>query len=391
VSASPAGTAPAPAVASPASPGRVIFIDLARAVAVLLMVQGHTIDALLHPDLRWSLSYNAWLFIRGLTSCTFLFLSGAAFSITAIRHWDQQRTFTWRWFRRVRRFAFFLALGYLIHFPMGRFWHLQFANEERWRSFLTVDILQNTASTLLVLQAFVWVCRTPRTFLWLTASLCVALVFLTPLAYGVDWVRHVPLWLASYMYPGTGSLFPLFPWAGYALAGAAFGVAVAPYSTRDKLPGLELLMFRAGGGLVIASSLLAQLTFEPYSTYDWWRVSPVHFALRLGCVLLLLAGFTWVSLRLRRLATPLQALAEESLLVYAVHVAVLYGSLWNVGLGPRLGWQQPAAVLQWILVLWAAMIALAWTWNWLQHAHPRLAVLSRVTTITSLIYPLARP
>jgi uncharacterized membrane protein len=390
VTESPAGTAP-PASAPPASPGRVIFIDLARAVAVLLMVQGHAIDALLHPDHRWSLSYNAWLFIRGLTSCTFLFLSGAAFSITAIRHWDDQRAFTRRWFRRVRRLTFFLALGYLIHFPMGRFWHLRFATEERWRSFLAVDILQNTAATLLLLQAFIWVCRSPRSFLRLTAGLCAALVLLTPAVYGVDWVRHVPLWLASYMYQGTGSLFPLFPWAGYALAGAAFGVAIAPYSTRDKLPGLELVMFRAGGGLVIASSLLAQLTFEPYSTYDWWRVSPVHFALRVGCVLLLLSGFTWISLRLQRLATPLQALAEESLLVYAVHVAVLYGSLWNVGLGPRLGWQQPAGVLQVIVLMWVAMTAMAWTWNWVQRVHPRVAIASRLTTIASLIFPLARP
>ena len=105
MAASIAGTAPGTG-APPASPGRVVFIDLARAVAVLLMVQGHTIDALLHPDFRWSVSYNAWLFVRGLTSCTFLFLSGTAFSITAIRHWDQQRSFTPRWFRRVRRFEF---------------------------------------------------------------------------------------------------------------------------------------------------------------------------------------------------------------------------------------------------------------------------------------------
>ena len=31
---------------------RVIFIDLMRAIAVLQMVQGHTIDVLLAPDLE---------------------------------------------------------------------------------------------------------------------------------------------------------------------------------------------------------------------------------------------------------------------------------------------------------------------------------------------------
>lgn len=69
---------PAPGTASAPGRSRILFIDLARAVAVLLMVQGHTIDALLAPEYRTSLQYNAWLYLRGLTSCTFLFLSGAA-------------------------------------------------------------------------------------------------------------------------------------------------------------------------------------------------------------------------------------------------------------------------------------------------------------------------
>jgi uncharacterized membrane protein len=91
----PPGTASS-AGGPPVSGGRILFIDLARAIAVLLMVQGHTIDALLHPDFRTSLQYNAWLYLRGLTSCTFLFLSGAAFSLTALRHWDDQRRFSRR-------------------------------------------------------------------------------------------------------------------------------------------------------------------------------------------------------------------------------------------------------------------------------------------------------
>ena len=388
---SPAGTLPAPAGTSPAPPGRVVFIDLARAVAVLLMVQGHTIDALLHPDHRWSIGYNAWLFIRGLTSCTFLFLSGTAFSITAIRHWDDQRTFSRRWFRRVRRFAFFLALGYLIHFPMGRFWHLQFANEERWQSFLVVDILQNTASTLLLLQAFVWMCRTPRVFLRLTLVLCAAVVMLTPLVYGVDWARHVPLWLASSMFtraPARCSRCSRGPATRWPAPPSAWRWRrTAPRSAAR--PGAADVPCRRRANHRVVAAGAADI--RAVQRYDWWRVTPVHFALRVGCVLMLLAGFTWISLRLRRLATPLQALAEESLLVYAVLGAILYGSLWNIGLGPSLGWRPPAAVLQWIVVMWVAMIALAWTWNWLQRVHPRVALAFRATTIASLIVPLARP
>jgi uncharacterized membrane protein len=60
---------------------RVIFIDLARALAVFFMLYGHTIDALLAPAYRGGVWFDAWQFQRGLTSSLFLILSGFAFSI----------------------------------------------------------------------------------------------------------------------------------------------------------------------------------------------------------------------------------------------------------------------------------------------------------------------
>ena len=219
----PTGTAPSSGGPAPAG-GRILFIDLARAIAVLLMVQGHTIDALLAPDYRTSLQYNAWLYLRGLTSCTFLFLSGAAFSLTALRHWDDQRRFSRRALKRIRRLVFFLALGYFVKFPMGKFAHLSYATDERWRSFLAVDVLQNVALTLLVLQALIWATRTPRAFATVCAWVAGLIVGLTPVVHGIDFRHYLPLGLAAYMTHATGSLFPLFPWAGFTLLGATFGV-----------------------------------------------------------------------------------------------------------------------------------------------------------------------
>ena len=206
---SPAVSVAAPAAAPTASGGRILFVDLARAIAVLLMVQGHTIDALLHPDFRTSLQYNAWLYLRGLTSCTFLFLSGAAFSLTALRHWEEQGRFSRRSFKRVRRLVFFLSLGYFVKFPMGRFLDLPYATDERWRSFFAVDVLQNVAITLLGLQVLIGLTRTPRRFAVACGAAAALLVAATPLVLGVGWASRVPLIMASYLSFDTGSLFPL--------------------------------------------------------------------------------------------------------------------------------------------------------------------------------------
>ena len=351
------------------------------------MVQGHTIDALLHPDFRTSLHYNAWLYMRGLTSCTFLFLSGAAFSLTGLRHWDDQSHFSRRSFKRVRRLTFFLALGYFIKFPMGRFVHLPYANDERWRSFLEVDVLQNVAVSLLALQFLIGLSKTPRRFVAACTGLGILIVGLTPLVHGVVWTDHVPLVAASYMSYGTGSNFPLFPWAGFTLLGAVFGVTAAPWATRDHLRLLARWLFLTGAALTVGATLLGQHGWFDYGVADWWRASPLSFLMRFGSVLMLLSLVAAVSHYVTRLTPPLQGLAEESLLVYAVHVALLYGSHWSVGLGPRLGPQPPGMVLVWVIVMVAAMTTLALVWNNIERLHPRLAVACRITTWCALVYP----
>jgi len=105
-------------------------------------------------------------------------------------------------------------------------------------------------------------------------------------------------------------------------------------------------------------------------------------------VLLLMSLVATIGHYVTRLTPPLQGLAEESLLVYAVHVALLYGSLWTVGLGTRLGPQPPGVVLLWVVVMLAAMTALALVWNNIERLHPRLAVVCRVITLGALVFPL---
>src|ERR671935_654902 len=91
---------------------RVIFIDLARAVAVYLMVQGHTVSALLAPEYRAGRVFDLWVFQRGLTSCLFLLLSGFAFSIATSRHWQSHVRPSRAVAKRLGRFSLFVVLGY---------------------------------------------------------------------------------------------------------------------------------------------------------------------------------------------------------------------------------------------------------------------------------------
>jgi uncharacterized membrane protein len=61
---------------------RIIFLDILRAFAVLMMVQGHTIDSLLADEYRTfdSVIYSVWHTMRGFTAPIFMFTAGVVFT-----------------------------------------------------------------------------------------------------------------------------------------------------------------------------------------------------------------------------------------------------------------------------------------------------------------------
>ncbi|MEW5981226.1 MAG: heparan-alpha-glucosaminide N-acetyltransferase domain-containing protein [Acidobacteriota bacterium] len=383
----PMSAAPAAAGARPPT-SRIVFLDLARAAAVLFMVQGHTIHQLLDQVYEPTLVFQSWLFLRGLTSCMFLLLSGFAFSVASDKYWDDHRGRWRRVARRLIRFSFFLGLGYLIHFPMGRFAHLEFASDERWRSFLQVDVLQVVAVSLLLLQGLILLLGTRRRFAVASALVAGVIALATPLMWSRTWVDGVPLWLASYLSSDTGSIFPFFPWGTYLFAGAALGMAYARRAAGHSPARPAASLAWLGGMLAMAGLVGFLLPFQPLGTVDPWRAGPAMLLIRLGLIFLVLGGFVAASRWVPRLPRSIQALSQESLMIYVVHVAALYGSLWAPGLGQVLGRQDLFHTVAWIGVLFVSMTFLAWVWNQTKRQRPLAIHVARAAIAVALIWPL---
>jgi hypothetical protein len=93
--------------------------------------------------------------------------------------------------------------------------------------------------------------------------------------------------------------------------------------------------------------------------------------------------------RLNRLPRVFGAVAQETLLIYFVHLCIVYGSIWNRGLaqiyGPTL---TPASTAFTVLLILASMVALAAFWNWQKHTHPRIARWTSLATGTALMLAL---
>lgn len=381
MSASPEEAAPRPRTS------RVVFLDLARAAAVLFMIQGHTLHQLLDPVYERAVTFQAWLFLRGLTSCMFLLLSGFAFSVASHRHWDELRQPSKRLLRRLTRFFFFLALGYFIQFPMGRFVHLPFATDARWQSFLHVDVLQVVAASLLLLQGLAVLAGRRRRFAMTSAALAWLIVLATPFFWTQAWVGRVPLWLASYLSDETGSNFPFFPWGAFLFFGAALGMAYSEAGARRPQWQTAAALAALGASLLIVGTVTFLLPLRILEA-DLWRAGPSMFTIRLGLVLILLGGIAFACRTLTRLPGPVLALSQESLTVYVVHVAFLYGSLWNPSFGRLLGRQDLVRTLAWIAVLTVSMGVLAWAWNQTKRHRPALTYALRVVIASALLWPL---
>ena len=357
-----------PAAPAGAQSRRVIFIDLARALATVFMLYGHTVAALLAPRYQVGPWFAIWVFQRGLTSCLFLLLSGFAFSIATSKHWSAHGRLSPAFVRRTRRFALFIVLGYALHFPVQRLIELTTAADDRWQSFLAVDVLQLIGVTFLLVQLVLLAARTRIRFAMTLLGLAVLVVLSTPWMWSRDYAG-LPMWMAAYLSPASGSQFPLFPWTGFILTGAALGQLYAAWGAAQLNRYSNLVLVVPGATLVVLAVSIKALVGDAA-----WEAVPTQMALRMGASLMVLGVIAQASRWVTRLPHAFGAVAQETLLIYFVHLCIVYGSIWNTGLaqtfGPTL---TPLETLGFVLILFAAMVTLAYFWNRWKHARPRSA------------------
>jgi hypothetical protein len=337
------------------------------------MVYGHTISALLAPGYRAGPWYDAWVFQRGLTSSLFLLLSGFAFSIATTRHWHSHMHVSPAVIKRLRRFALFVVLGYALHFPAGSLGEVARIGPEQWRSFLAVDVLQLIGAMFILIQALVMLTRSRRVFMVASFALAVLVIMFTPAVWRRDWTDLLPLALASYFSPAQGSQFPLFPFAASVLIGAAAGQLYARWGAAHLAAFANIVLLGAGAVLTAGGLYVRAHGVELFGPGEASGI-PGEFMLRTGVSLVILGVIAHLSRSIAHLPHVFGAVAQESLLVYFVHLCIVYGSVWNAGLVQYFGETlRPLQTLPLVAGIIALMVLLAWGWNRLKHTKPHTA------------------
>lgn len=297
------------------------YLDWLRGIAVLIMVEAHTLDAWTRIDQRNNSTYGWAMVIGGFGAPTFLFLAGVALALACgsrIRkgHSDADAAKLAR-----RRGWQIFGLAFLFRLQS---WLI--SGGPFWRSMLKVDIL-NIMGLAMLAAAVVWGWgRGPRSRAAGLALTAAAIAMLTPLVRSTPWLSPLPDVLEWYLRPAPGrTTFTLFPWAGFLLAGGAIGIWLDA-ARSDQRERMANIGFAVLGAAVGAAGYAASFLPPIYPETSFWTSSPTFFFLRLGILIAALPlAYLWNAFVPGR--SPLQEFGRASLFVYWIHVEMVYGVL----------------------------------------------------------------
>jgi uncharacterized membrane protein len=244
---------------------RIRAFDWLRGLAVLVMIQTHSL-VLLRPELRAGSFYAGLQWIDGLVAPSFIFAAGFALALTQVRAAlasNAPEARRKRFLRTVRRLGEVLFMATLVNwawFPIFR--------EPHW--LIRIDILHCVGLSLLIaLPILALLAPHPRALRW-SSLLLAALAFgLAPL-----FEQMPPPW-GNFVSFRTGSVFPLLPWGGYVYLGAAVGAACAADGFRATVKWLVALA-AVGIALWIATPQISAL----YPPHEFWVTDPTNHARR---------------------------------------------------------------------------------------------------------------
>jgi uncharacterized membrane protein len=375
----PAAVSAGPARGPEARAQRFPFIDALRGLAVVFMIETHTVNALLEPSLRRGTFFTALTYVNGLVAPAFLFCAGLGFAIFLSRKNDDILAFGAGFRSYLKKCLFIVFLGYSLHVPVFSLRGMIAAGPGALTGLLQVDILQVIGVTLLGLLAVVLLARSPRPRIVLVMALTGALLswgYLVSDPPG-GLLSGLPDWVLAYLSRGLSPLFTIVPWAAFLTTGFLAGTWYVARVASGREHSAMRLFALVSALLVVAAAALSAATKTLYAPGQYWYWSAEYFLVRLGSVGLAMCAL-WFLLRAGEGPGSrfLQLFGRESLAVYYAHLIIVYGKdfSWSfVRLIPAgTGYAACAGLF---LLLTAGMFLFGRWWGWTKRAWPRAAAL----------------
>lgn len=352
---------------------RLKFIDMARSIAILMMLEGHFTGSALANVYRDS---NNWLFslwhnLHGLTSPLFFSVTGVVFIYLLSKNTEgsfSENERVKKGFKRVRMLLFW---GYLIQFDLITFVRdtyygfkdLIYNNGERgfvyhldW--FQAFHVLQSIAVGIFLLLItfgiYKLIKKGPLFLYYLIGSLIIFVIY----GYLKDYIRHqdylvsigeitknergflppnAPKFIQNMIF-GQYSDFSFIRYSGYVLMGGMMGALIRQFEHNVRKWWFGVAFIAVG----LFFNLWGQITFREIDHFTEWIGLVSHgcfenngtsFA-RLGQVSILLGVLMLIDANFKINAPLFLKMGQTTFSVYIVHVIILYGGIIGIGLEP---------------------------------------------------------
>lgn len=301
---------------------RILAIDLMRAFAVFMMVQGHTVHSLLSVSSidTSSYFYQIWLFFRAFTAPLFIFSAGLVFTYILFQKEIDFKNNP-RILKGIYRGVSLYLIGYLLRFPTIQIFNLDDVTHYQWLTFFSVDALHLIGiGLLLIVLISIVSSKLKINPIYIFVSLVVIIFAGSPFLRFLNWEHNVNIFVASYFTIKYGSIFPIFPYLEFVFFGAIFGVLIT--QKHEIITKKSYLISYLVAGAVLL--FLAYLTFS-YRDYS-------DSLLRFGALFTFLSIFSFIGARITKLPKIVASFARNSLWIYIIHLIILYGSPTSVGI-----------------------------------------------------------
>jgi uncharacterized membrane protein len=335
---------------------RYPFLDWMRGLAVVLMIQCHTFNSWTTPSVREGGPYVLSQFIGGMAAPLFLFMAGMTLGFQMDSSARRERNPLKRWIASLRRGAYVLGIAYLFRFSncVASIPHID------WHELTKVDILNCMGLAMLCMSGAALFDFQGRVRYALIAGLAVAAA--GPVIANLNW-DGVPAIIQEYLTPGLGQgrgRFPFFPNAAYVAFGLTAG-SIVKRIAEDRLDRLMQWAVLVGFALVFAAQYFSNIPYSIYTKSSFWTDNPTLVIIRAGIALALMAGsYLWTAYAVGPAWSWMQTLGKNSLMVYWVHVMLVYGDLIKP-IKRALSIPMTAVAT---LTLMATMVALSAAWLW---------------------------
>ena len=324
---------------------RLWFIDAARSLAIILMLQGHFIsltvsdygimaDALnSKAGTSGNIFFDFWYQLRGFTAPLFFTITGLVFVYlltgkTKEPFWKQKRVK-----RGLTRGLTIIAWGYLLQLNFKNVnYYLAGKLNDRFFAFHVLQSIGIGILVLIILYALhSYVKRINFTLILFFSAIGIFTLYQILDSPGAGYFpKNAPQIIQNAMH-GPKSVFPLTPWLGYILLGGSLGSIIRSQAHRLQqkwFPLILVLVAVAINHLSRHAFLLVDRMFDTEYAFgnNGW------FFYRFTEIIVLIGVLMYMERIINKKETLFIKMGQNTLVIYIVHVILLYGAIIGIGL-----------------------------------------------------------